>query len=212
VTASDAEAEARIDAALIARAVQLDDRAAFGQLMLRHMGLVRAQLRRLTGGDHAWADDIAQEAFLQAWRKLDQFRGGARFTTWLFQVSYATFLQAARRRKSQARLQREGAQAQEADDRCDDAELSSLRLDLTGALLQLPEAQRAALVHCYHLDLSHEEAAEVLGIPVGTVKSLVTRGKSKLKQLLSAWHQEHRRDDLKSSAPMSCGDDEDDRR
>jgi RNA polymerase sigma-70 factor (ECF subfamily) len=203
VTASDAQGEARIDAALIARAVQLDDRAAFGQLVLRHQGLVRAQLRRLTGGDHAWADDIAQETFLQAWRKLDQFRGGSRFTTWLFQVSYATFLQAARRRKSQTRSLHDDAQ--ETHEPAGASELPALRLDLTEALLRLPETQRAALVHCYHLDLSHEEAAKVLGIPVGTVKSLVARGKSRLRQLLSAWHPEGRTD-LEGAAPVSCGD------
>jgi RNA polymerase sigma-70 factor (ECF subfamily) len=209
VDPADAESAARIDAALIARAVQLNDRAAFGQLMLRHLGLVRAQLRRLTVGDHAWADDLAQEAMLQAWRKLHQFRGGSRFSTWLFRVSYITFLQAARRRKSQALY--EDAQAKEADQAHEDSELSSLRLDLTGALMQLPEPQRAALVHCYHLGLSNEEAAEVLGIPVGTVKSNVARGKSKLRKLLSAWHEEHGRDSLESAPLVVCGD-EDDRR
>jgi RNA polymerase sigma factor (sigma-70 family) len=205
VAPADAEAEARIDAALIARAVQLDDRDAFGQLMLRHLGMVRAQLRRLTGGDHAWADDLAQETFLQAWRKLDQFRGGSRFSTWLFQVSYATFLQAARRRKSQARVHTESALAQEADGPPDDSELRTLHLDLTEALTQLPEGQRAALLHCYHLGLSNEEAAQVLGIPVGTVKSLVARGKSKLRQLLSGY-EESRGNRLEGSAPVSCGD------
>ena len=202
---ADGEAEARIDAALIARAVQLHDRDAFGQLMLRHLGLVRAQLRRLTGGDHAWADDIAQETFLQAWRKLDQFRGGSRFSTWLFQVSYATFLQAARRSKSQARWQTESALAQ-ADAPPDDSELRTLHLDLTGALMQLPEGQRAALVHCYHLGLSNEEAAQVLGIPVGTVKSLVARGKSKLRQLLSGY-EAHKGDNLAGPTPVSCGEE-----
>ena len=201
----DAGAEGRIDAALIARAVQLDDRDAFGQLMLRHLGMVRAQLRRLTGGDHAWADDLAQETFFQAWRKLDQFRGGSRFSTWLYQVSYATFLQAARRRKSQPVVHTGSALAQEVHCPPDDSELRTLRLDLTQALMQLPDAQRAALVHCYHLGLSNEEAAEVLGIPVGTVKSHLARDKSKLRELLSAWHQE-RGESPEGRTPVSCGD------
>jgi len=193
----DPEHEARIDAALIARVVQLDDRAAFGELILRHQGLVRAQLRRLTGGDHAWADDLAQEAFLQAWRKLNQFRGESRFATWLFRISYATFLQALRRRQSRARLTPDETQDLH---RRDGFELGTLRLDLTSALMQLSEAERAALVHCYHLDLTHEEAAKVLGIPVGTVKSHVTRGKSKLRELLSDWHRERVGDRAKSGA------------
>lgn len=195
--------EARIDAALISRVVQLDDRDAFGQLMLRHQGMVRAQLRRLTGGDHAWADDIAQEAFLNAWRKLGQFRGESRFRTWLFRVSYATFLQASRRTRSRAR--RPNEEPEEPDSARDDPELHALRLDLATAMTRLSEAERAALVHCYHLDLSHEEAAEVLGIPIGTLKSHVARGKSKLRELLSDWKRERAVDRTDRLAHQPCG-------
>jgi RNA polymerase sigma-70 factor (ECF subfamily) len=201
----DPEPEARIDAALIARAVQFDDRGAFGQLILRHQGLVRAQLRKLTGGDHAWADDIAQETFLTAWRKLDQFRGESRFTTWLFRVSYATFLQSARRRRARPQLQL--SVEQDTQDPRDDSELHALRLDLTTALKQLSEPERAALIHCYHLDLSHEEAAEVLGIPVGTVKTHVARGKIKLRELLSDWNGGRIKKEAKAPVRL-CGGDE----
>jgi RNA polymerase sigma factor (sigma-70 family) len=200
----DPALEARIDAALIARAVQLDDRAAFGQLILRHQGLVRAQLRRLTGGDQAWADDIAQEAFLTAWRKLGQFRGESRFTTWLFRVSYATFLQAARHRRSRPQPQPESGE--DAPDPRDDGELHALRLDLATALRQLSEPERAALVHCYHLDLSHEETAQVLGIPVGTVKTHVARGKRKLRKLLSDWEAGRGRQETQGPARLCGGD------
>lgn len=166
--------------------------------MLRHLGLVRAQLRRLTRGDHAWADDLAQETFLQAWRKLDQFRGCSRFSTWLFQIAYSAFLQSLR--SQQSRLQREKVLAHK-DFPPDEVELHTLRLDLSEALMQLPDPQRVALLHCYHLDLSHEEAAQVLGLPIGTVKSLVARGKRRLKELLSAWHSQS------LAPPMACGDE-----
>ena len=56
------------------------------------------------------------------------------------------------------------------------------------ALATLSEAERAAIVQCYHLDLSHEEAAYVLGCPVGTVKTHVLRGKQKLARVLAAWN------------------------
>jgi RNA polymerase sigma-70 factor (ECF subfamily) len=65
---SDSAAEARVDRALVARVLLDDDRRAFEQLMRRHQGMVRAQLRRLLHGDEAAADDIAQEVFLLAWR------------------------------------------------------------------------------------------------------------------------------------------------
>ena len=177
-----ADAEARLDAALVARIIANDDRAAFSLLMRRHQGLVRAQLRRLCKGDHGWADDLAQECFLQAWRKIDQFRNEARFSTWLYRIAYTCFLQAQRGRAPDDVIVASAVQA-EGFSECDPA----LALDLTRALGQLAEGERAALVHCYHLDLSHEEAAGVLGMPVGTVKSHIKRGKGKLKQLLSAW-------------------------
>jgi len=85
---ADSAAEARIDQALVAR-VQLDgDRRAFEHLVRRHQGMVRAQLRRLLHGDGIAADDLAQETFMQAWRNLDQFRGEARFSSWLYRIAY----------------------------------------------------------------------------------------------------------------------------
>jgi RNA polymerase sigma-70 factor (ECF subfamily) len=65
-----------------------------------------------------------------------------------------------------------------------------MRLDVETALARLPQAERVALIHCYHLDLSHEEAAQVLNLPLGTVKSQVLRGKARLRDLLAAWAPE----------------------
>ena len=62
-----------------------------------------------------------------------------------------------------------------------------MKLDLERALAALSEGERAAIVQCYYNDLSHEEAAFVLGMPVGTVKTHVQRGKRKLKAALAAW-------------------------
>ena len=78
---ADSVAEARIDQALVARVRLGNDPRAFEQLVRRHQGLVRAQLRRLLHGDHAAADDLAQVASLLAWQKFDQFRGEACFST-----------------------------------------------------------------------------------------------------------------------------------
>ncbi len=178
----DLERETRVDAALVARALQADDHAAFAELVLRHQGRVRAQLRQLTRGDHARADDLAQEVFLLAWRKLDQFRGDSRFSTWLFRISYTTFLQSARRRKPEDVLALAESEASH-----DASHTQALTLDVEAALRQLPDAERVAILHCYHLDLSHEDAAAVLGMPVGTVKTCIARGKARMKTLLSSW-------------------------
>lgn len=61
------------------------------------------------------------------------------------------------------------------------------RLDVAGAMARLPEVRRRALFHCFQLDLSHEEAAVVLGMPVGTLESHVARGKARLREALMAW-------------------------
>ncbi len=87
------------DAALIARAVVSDDRHAFGELVRRHQSAVRATLRKLTCGNVALADDLAQETFLLAYRNLKSFRQEARFSTWLYRIAYNAFLADARKTK-----------------------------------------------------------------------------------------------------------------
>ncbi len=182
---TDRAAEARIDQALVARVLLGKDRRAFEQLLRRHQGMVRAQLRRLLHGDEAAADDLAQEVFLLAWRKLDQFRGEARFSTWLYRIAYSCFLQAHRKRPQPA-----GA----VDDEVELEQLPAppqaidLQLDLERAMQHLSAPEQTVLLHCVQLDLSHEETAQVLGMPLGTVKTHATRGKAKLRAWLAAWH------------------------
>ena len=186
------------DAQLIARVLVQDDRHAFGELVRRHQSTVRACLRKLTGGNHALADDLAQETFLLAYRNLKSFRQEARFSTWLYRIAYNAFLGDARKIKESAL-----PDDTEPDDVApiDDAEpaphstssgqalvrAATLKIDLERAMATLSDAERAAIIQCYHNDLSHEEAALVLGCPVGTVKTHVLRAKQKLKARLGAW-------------------------
>jgi RNA polymerase sigma-70 factor (ECF subfamily) len=174
----DRAAEARVDRALIARVLATDDRRAFEQLVRRHQGMVRAQLRRLLGGDAARADDLAQETFLLAWRKLDQFRGEARFSTWLYRIAYSRFLQARRKRPRLPDI---------AAARPPPTEPIDLRLDIAQAMGRLSPGEQAVLLHCVQMGLSHEEAAYVLAMPLGTVKSHAARGKARLRTWLADW-------------------------
>lgn len=181
------------DAALIARAVVHDDRHAFAELVRRHQSAVRACLRKLTAGDHALADDLAQETFVLAWRNLKSFRHEAAFGTWLYRIATNCWLAHNRRRKEA--LLGDAAPGTSDEDYAaalgasvpDHAPQRALALDMERALGALSEGERAAIVQCYHHDLSHEEAAYVLGIPVGTVKTHILRGKQKLKLALAAW-------------------------
>ena len=178
-------AEARIDQALVARSLGANDRRAFEQLVRRHQGMVRAQLRRLLHGDPAAADDLAQEAFLLAWRKLDQFRGAAKFSTWLYRIAYSCFLQAYRKKPLLA-----GNDDEVAEDQLQATSPAlDLQLDLERAMQRLSAAEQTVLLHCVQLGLSHEEAAYVLTMPLGTVKTHATRGKAKLKTWLAAWSE-----------------------
>jgi RNA polymerase sigma-70 factor (ECF subfamily) len=136
--------------------------------------------------DQSWADDLAQETFLHAWRKLDQFRGQARFSTWLHSVAYTTFLQAARRRKIDVKYASDQYEATH-----DESRQQALATDVSNAMRQLTEGEQLALFHCYQLDLSHDEAAYVLGVPAGTVKTNIARGKAKLKAYLAAWSPDY---------------------
>ena len=80
------------DAVLVARVLAGDDRHAFAELTRRHQSTVRTLLRRLTRNDHALADDLAQDTFIQVYRSLRQFRGEAKFATWIYRIAYNTFL------------------------------------------------------------------------------------------------------------------------
>ena len=183
------------DAQLIARCIVGDDRHAFAELVKRHQSSVRACLRKLTAGNHALADDLAQETFVLAWRNLKSFRQEARFSTWLYRIATNCWLAHARKRHEELLGDRD---ADVGDEDSADAALSSgtgsdhaaastMKIDLERALARLSEAERAAIVQCYHNDLSHEEAAYVLGWPVGTVKTHILRGKQKLRSALASW-------------------------
>ena len=89
------------DAQLIARVVIHDDRHAFSELVRRHQSAVRTTLRRLTAGNHALADDLAQETFMLAFRNLGSFRQEAKFSTWLYRIATNAFLADARKRKEE---------------------------------------------------------------------------------------------------------------
>jgi RNA polymerase sigma-70 factor (ECF subfamily) len=169
------------DADLIARVLSREDHHAFAELVRRYQSPVRAFLARMTRGDTHLADDLAQETFLKAWRKLPTFRGGARFSTWLFGIAFNEFRNAARSRKELALDDMENPPQAEAAAARD----GHLHLDLTEALKLLSSNERAAVILCCQNGLSHEEAAQVLECPLGTVKTNILRGKEKLKQRLS---------------------------
>lgn len=171
------------DADLVARVLLEDDHHAFSELVRRHQSAVRGLLRQLTRTDAALADDLAQETFLKAFRNIRGFRGEAKFSTWLYRIAYNTFREEARKRKELVGIDETQLEAEHDPHTVDPA----LRQDLMHALRLLPLHERTAVLLCCQNGLSHDEAARVLDIPLGTVKTNVLRGREKLKKTLAVW-------------------------
>ena len=169
------------EASVVALAISGDDQA-FAELVRRRQGMVRDLMRRLCG-DAAFAEDLAQQAFVQAWRQLRRLRSTAAFGAWLRGIAVNAWLQEARR--SPYRLEipegdmpEPGAEGPPPDD------LAAARLDLSRALLRLKANERVCVVLAYAEGMSHGEIAEATGWPLGTVKSNVTRGAERLRSWL----------------------------
>lgn len=168
------------DAELVARVVADDDRHAFATLVRRHQSQVRAVLRRLCAGDAARADDLAQETFVRAWRGLREFRGGARFATWLHRIAVNAWISDGRRAPAPIGMEGAAEATVEPASGAVDA-----RRDLERAFAFLRPEERVALALSYAQDMTHEEAALAAGWPLGTLKTHLLRGKEKLRQRLA---------------------------
>jgi RNA polymerase sigma factor (sigma-70 family) len=165
------------DAVLLAAVCDGSERA-FNRLVDRHQQAVRNFLRRVVGRNDA--DDVAQETFLAVWAQARSFRGGSAVRSWLFGIAWRKAKDTQRtwfRRRS-----RDTVWQKAADDRSDDS--GEMRHALEQALVSLSMDQRAAVTLCLAYELSHSEAAEALHMPLGTVKSHVTRGRDRLREVL----------------------------
>lgn len=169
-----------VDRELVAQVVAQQDAAAFGELVRRHQSQVRNFLRKLTR-DFVLADDLAQDAFLHAWDKLHTYTGAGTFVGWLLKVAYTTFLQSKRKSRRYAEILDELGHA---TDKTDDATLqqSDEISDLDKFLAVLTEDERAVMILSYACGLSHSEISDAADLPIGTIKSIIYRGKEKIRE------------------------------
>jgi len=161
----------------VAQVVAQQDADAFGELVRRHQSQVRNFLRKITR-DFVLADDLAQDAFLHAWDKIHTFSGKGSFVGWLLKVAYTTFLQSKRKSNRYAEILDE--MGQQTDDRAVDE--SHEVSDLDKFLAVLSEEERAVMILSYACGLSHREIGDAASLPVGTVKSIIFRGKEKIRE------------------------------
>jgi RNA polymerase sigma factor (sigma-70 family) len=166
------------DAALVAAARSGSD-AAFARLVDRHQAAVRGFLRRICGHD-ADADDLAQETFLAAWTSLRSLKAAEHLKTWLFGIAWRK-AKGLGRSASRARARDTAWSEMQA---VHDDPLTEMNIAMQQALVQLSPDQRAAVALCLAGGWSHGDAANVLNIPLGTVKSHVSRGRSRLVEIL----------------------------
>jgi RNA polymerase sigma-70 factor (ECF subfamily) len=172
------------ESALLARAVHARDVAAFAALVRLHQPRVRGFLTRMTRGDRALADDLAQETFLLAWRKIGQYRFEGSFPGWLCGIAYSRALMELRKKKLEPLDDTDWVIGPETET------AKQVKLDVEKALARLSPPERGALTLCYTLGFSHEEAARILNAPLGTVKSHMLRGREKMRTMLRAWSPE----------------------
>ncbi len=167
------------EADCIARAQQADA-GAFELLYRMHVDKVYGVCLRMTG-NVAEAEDCAQDAFIQAWNKLDKFRGDSAFATWLHRIAVNSVLGMMRKSKrEQDRIQVAGETTESPVSQADTGELR----DLSDAVNRLPEGARHVFVLYAVYGYSHDEVSNMLGIATGTSKAQLHRARRLLAQQL----------------------------
>jgi len=181
-------------------AVRSGDRRALDDLLRRHQPRLWAVCRRLTGSD-ADADDAAQNALIAIVRALPSFDGRSRFGTWAYRIAVNASLDELRRRRRRADpglpgdADLSGSSGEplgpEPVATTLEPESAALTVDVDSALRRLPPEFRAAVVLRDLCGLDYAEIAEILGVPAGTVRSRISRGRSALAPLLSAGNSDN---------------------
>ncbi|MEX1366154.1 MAG: RNA polymerase sigma factor [Nannocystaceae bacterium] len=159
---------------------------AFGELVRRHQGKIRALLLRLTRGNRTLTDDLTQETFLRAYRGLSGFEGRARFTTWVHRIAYFVYLNHRNRVRQPAALPEEFEHTEPAPEDELSHRRSDLRRDLTVLVDGLPERYREVIIMHFMRHVPYRDIAQTLGLPLGTVKTQLHRAKLMMReQMLS---------------------------
>ncbi|UTW55835.1 RNA polymerase sigma factor [Kordiimonas sp. SCSIO 12610] len=176
-----------ITASLIA-ASKSGNEYAFERLVRLYQSPVRAFARRLSAGDSMFADDLAQETFIQAHRKLEGFDGSGKFVSWLYRIAYRLFLDHVRKVSRRDAIM----DGHETHTECEanTEVMLEMRYDIETAFSYLKYEERTAITLCLSEGMSHSEASEIMDMPIGTVKSHIMRGRDKLKTHLRVWQQE----------------------
>jgi RNA polymerase sigma-70 factor (ECF subfamily) len=177
----------------LVKASQHGNQDAFALLVQRHQRRVFNMVMRMLQ-DYEDASEVTQEAFLAAWQGLPSFRGEARFATWLYRITYHCCLRQLERRKREGNLQAviEVEQILESMHKEQQAEDILERRDrqamVREQMEQLPSQYRMVLILRHLQEMTYEEMADILSMPVGTIKTHLFRARNLLKKRLLAQH------------------------
>ena len=171
----------------LVRKSQLGDKAAFEQLVIRHQDLVFSLAYKLTG-NREMANDVAQEAFIRAWKAIEKFRGDSTFSTWIYRITVNTAWTLRRKAKKHNTLNIDDTYEPIIIDEKKDPELVAINSDLSSVLInaldKIPIEQRI-IVELKNIEgRSHKEIAEYLDISVTAAKVRLHRAHQKLRQIL----------------------------
>jgi RNA polymerase sigma-70 factor (ECF subfamily) len=161
------------DLSLITLVLLNNDHKAFGKLVLKYQSDIRGLLTKLTGGNKAQADDLAQDVFIRAFKYLNTYKATANFSTWLYRIAYNVFIDYSKSIKMTDDIECSHHISYEVD-------LSS-KIDIQSAIKILKENEKIVVLLHYDKGFSHNEIAKITGMPLGTVKTNLLRGKEKLK-------------------------------
>lgn len=167
----------------LARSLQRGNQMALARLVERHHSLLLGFLYRMTGGDRALAEDLVQESFVRVLRGITYYQYPRPFKPWLYTV--ATHL--ARDYYKQAEMRHTLSMSDDVPELETDAPETLLLLDsearqVAAAITRLPDHQREVLILRYYQELSLLEIAEIVDVPVGTVKSRLSLGLKRLRE------------------------------
>ena len=171
----------------LVRKSQLGDKAAFEQLVIRHQDLVFSLAYKLTG-NREMANDVAQEAFIRAWKAIGKFRGDSTFSTWIYRITVNTAWTLRKKAKKHNTLNIDDTYEPIVIDEKKDPELVAINSDLSSVLInaldKIPIEQRI-IVELKNIEgRSHKEIADYLDISVTAAKVRLHRAHQKLRQIL----------------------------
>ena len=171
----------------LVRKSQLGDKAAFEQLVIRHQDLVFSLAYKLTG-NREMANDVAQEAFIRAWKAIEKFRGDSTFSTWVYRITVNTAWTLRKKAKKHNTLNIDDTYEPIVIDEKKDPELVAINSDLSSVLInaldKIPIEQRI-IVELKNIEgRSHKEIADYLDISVTAAKVRLHRAHQKLRHIL----------------------------